>query len=47
LLVEDSTPIPKLKNDCRRSEDIASFATFAMVSEVLNELGAVVSPENP
>jgi len=43
LLIENNT---NMKNLCRRSEDIASLATFMMVSEVLNELDAVVLPEN-
>jgi len=36
----------KLIYVCRRSEDIANLATFTMVSKVLEELGAAVSPEN-
>jgi len=44
LLIENNT---NMKNVCCRSEDIASLATFTMVSEVLNELDAVVLPENP
>ena len=31
---------------CRRSKDIAGLATFTMVSKVLEEMEAAVSPEN-
>jgi len=46
-MINATRKLTNVKNVCRRSEGIANFSTFMMVSGTLDELDVAASPENP